>query len=161
IEEFTTWLANTTEAIPAGKRKVVQFTIASNQRNDQAPPFPVAADNLDAQLIGGNIVTYGLGNLIGVQPLIHGSPSFALPPEGIPQLTGVGHLWFSDRKDDRWGRFGNTADNIRLTLNWPGRATIVLESWGNASFSFDLQCTNDVMFGFGSSVGNQSRPALY
>lgn len=80
IEEFTTWLESP-GAVPAGKRAVVQFVITTNQRNDQSPPFSIAADNLDAQFIGVNAVAYGLGNLIGVPPFIHGHLSTALPPQ--------------------------------------------------------------------------------
>jgi hypothetical protein len=166
IEEFTAWLDGPS-VTPTGTIGVVQFTLTSNQRNDQTPTLPTASDQWSALHDGRNVVAFGSGYMRGVTPFIRGRPTYALPPEGQPQLEGLGEMWFSDRYNDRGDRFGfdargsERADGIRLTISWPGRATLVARSWGDATMSFDLQCVNDVMYGFAPSVGNQSRPALY
>lgn len=159
IEEFTTWLDNPTEPLPTGTRRVVQFTIATNQRSDQTWPYLVTNNGLDAQFIAANVVAYGLGNLIGVRPFAR--RGFGVPVDRLTQLRGTGQFWFSDRADERWGRFGRETDVFDVRIEWPGRAILNLRRWGNAEVAFDLQCVNDVMFGFGPSIGNQSRLALY
>ncbi len=157
VGEYTNWLTRTSvggvaEAIPAGSRKAVGFTIAANQRNDQSgmPPF---RSNLDATLRSLNVVAYGIGTMR------------ALTAAGGTRLDGVGQFFFSDRSRDPgstvYTGFTGETDPIGLSVAPDGMVRITLRRWGNAVVTVPMQCQNGVMFGFGGGIGGNSLPAMY
>lgn len=156
VGELTSWLSNQSFE-PIGRRKVVGFTIVTNQRNDQPAndrQLPSHQTNLDALFKSDNVVSYGIGNLIKVAD---GSTL---------TLEGAGQFFFNDRTGDRPGTrvytgFTGRTDPIRLTVHPSGRVMITLQAWGNAVVQFNAQCENGVMFGFSSGAGGNSRPAMY
>lgn len=159
VSEYTGWLTRTTlpngslEALPAGTRKAVAFTIVSNQRNDQPESsIPTRRNNLDA-LRSTNTVAYGIGSMRALSTA-----------SGI-HLEGVGQFLFSDRAADPGLAvhqfFSGDTDVIRLNVEPSGTVTITLVRWGNAVLRFSAQCQNGVMYGFAPGIGGNASPALY
>jgi hypothetical protein len=155
IREYKTWLDNPSP-VPVNMRRGIGFTIVTNQRSDQ----PVndlqlpSLNNLDASFKSVNVASYGIGNLIW-------------RPDGNSfQLEGVGQFYFSDRSNDLpatrvYTGFTGRTDQIGLIVHPNGAVRITLRAWGNAVVALDTHCENGVMFGFGSGVGGNSRPAMY
>lgn len=153
VGEYTSWLTNR-EAVPANTRKVVGFTISTNQRNDQADGLSLPSrNNLDATLKSLNTAAFGVGTLR------------ALPGGATTLLDGIGQLYFSDRSRDPgsavYTGFTGRTDRIRLRVAPNGAVVLTLMEWGDAAVPISARCENGVMLGFGASVGNQSRPAMY
>lgn len=147
VQEMVSWLVNP-GPVPRGMRATAQFSIATNQQNHQAPPFPTQ-DNLQAQFNCINVSGWALGNL-----------TLDAARTG---LTGVGQFWFSDRRPagSALGPFGPETDVIRVSLDPTGRVQIVAVRWGNAVDTFTTTEANRVLTGFGGSIGNQGLPAHY
>ena len=156
VGAYTSWLANQSPE-PVGRRKVVGFTIVTNQSNDQPAndlQLPSHNNNFDAVFKSDNSVSYGIGNLIKIAD------------GDTLTLVGNGQFYFNDRTSNPAGSlvytgFTGRTDPIRLVVLPNGTVRITLQAWGNGVVQINARCENDVMFGFSSSVGGNSRPAMY
>lgn len=110
---------------------------------------------------GGCVVAYTMGE-VTVPGEVH-TPDY---------LKGDLNLAFSDRL----GQYSRpledkiyytipfdpfSLDGVRITLETSGRVSTQSLRWGGPPQSFNLQCDNGVLFGFGPGIGAGSPPAMY